>query len=819
MPITITKTTLHALYTSGGATRFLPNAPGDFTPLDPYASSAPIVAALGDLTGDGVPELVFGAPNDDDKAVDAGRIFVLSGAQAGGASITMGALSSLMIIDGISAGDRAGAAVSAIADLNGDMFGDILIGAPGTNIGAAADAGTAFVVWGQAGTNIDLQDPTNSNGGGFAIKGEAAGDAAGTTITAISDLNGDGKADILVGATGQDAGGADAGAVYVVWGKGTDPAVKLSSVAAGSLGFKIIGDSAGDLAGSSIGTVGDLNGDGKAEILVGTTASQLGGASSGAAYVVFGKGTGASVDLTDVASGAGGFAIKGVAGDMAGAAILGIGDVNGDGISDILIAAPGSNSAYVVFGKSNTATVDLSDVRAGIGGFQILAEQAGDLAGISITGGRDLNHDGVADIVIGAPHNGEGGVDAGAVYIIWGGGHSVVDLAAISQSFGGAKIVGAAGSLTGTAVSVTADVNADASPDLLVSAPGTGESAWLVHSQASWQPDTNVYGTNGADSIGVGYGALHLVGPGADNVLALGGDDTISTAGGDDTIDGGSGNDSMSGGTGSDTYYVDSAGDSVVENATEGTDTVITSVSYALAANVENLVLGTAGLTGTGNGLANTITGSAGSDTLDGGAGADTLSGGLGNDTYSVENAADQVVEKANAGNDTVKASTSYTLGAHVENLVLVGSGLTGTGNTLANAITGTTGNDTIDGAGGADTLTGGLGNDSYSVENAGDAVVELAGEGTDTVTATVDYTLAANVEKLTLSGSAHAGTGNALANTITGGAGNDTLDGGSGADTLIGGLGNDNYNIDSAGDVIVENAGEGTDTAVAAID
>src|SRR5262249_37286459 len=155
--------------------------------------------------------------------------------------------------------------------------------------------------------------------------------------------------------------------------------------------------------------------------------------------------------------------------------------------------------------------------------------------------------------------------------------------------------------------------------------------------------------------------------------------------------DGDAGADTMLGGAGNDVYYVDDAGDLVIENANEGNDAVFASIHYRLTANVETLVLqGSADLQGYGNSLANTLYGNAGNNILDGDTGADSMAGGAGNDAYFVDNAGDAVTEDANAGFDTIFSTVSYTLAANVEQLVLQGSGnLAGTGNALANNIYG----------------------------------------------------------------------------------------------------------------------------------
>jgi Ca2+-binding RTX toxin-like protein len=211
-----------------------------------------------------------------------------------------------------------------------------------------------------------------------------------------------------------------------------------------------------------------------------------------------------------------------------------------------------------------------------------------------------------------------------------------------------------------------------------------------------------------------------------DFIYGFAGQDTLAGGGGNDILDGGVGADSLTGGTGNDQYYVDNAGDLVIEQASGGNDLVYSSIDYTLGSNVENLTLtGSASLIGTGNSLDNEITGNSGnnslsggggSDTIDGGSGADTLIGGIGDDQYYVDNVNDQVIEQASAGTDLVYSSIDYTLGSNVERLVLTGStSLNGTGNGLNNIITGNSGNNSLSGNAGNDTLNGGLGADTLT--------------------------------------------------------------------------------------------------------
>jgi Ca2+-binding RTX toxin-like protein len=285
-----------------------------------------------------------------------------------------------------------------------------------------------------------------------------------------------------------------------------------------------------------------------------------------------------------------------------------------------------------------------------------------------------------------------------------------------------------------------------------------------------------------------------LIGNSANNRLyGQAGNDQLSGGAGDDYLDGGLGLDVFIGGLGNDTFIVDNSSEQISENLNEGTDTVLSSTSLVLSANLENLTLtGSTTIDGTGNDLNNILVGNsannrlygqagndqlsggAGDDYLDGGLGLDAFIGGLGNDTFVVDNSAEQISENLNEGTDTVLSSASFLLTANLENLTLTGVAiLDGTGNDLNNILIGNSannnllglnGDDSLSGGAGNDTLDGGLGNDSLFGEDGNDLL-----------------------------------TGNAGNDILTGGFGDDKLIGGTGNDVLTGGAGKDLFSFNTS--------------------
>ena len=499
--------------------------------------------------------------------------------------------------------------------------------------------------------NIDLSSLDGSNG--FKLSGVAASDCSGCSVASAGDVNGDGFADLIVGARGADPHGNASGASYVVFGKASGFAANLDL----SIARRHQRLQAQRRGGATAAALGRLGGrrqrrrlrrpDRRRQPTPIRTAPVPARATWCSARPRASPPTSISRRRSTAPTASSSAAWRRTT--AAGCSVASAGDVNGDGFADLIVGArcaepAHSGASYVVFGKLPDTAVN----RTGTDAAQTLA-------------GGDFN-----DTLAGL-----GGDDT----LYGNGGNDTLDGGA-----GNDTMLGGAGNDTYVV---------DSALDVVTEALNEGTDT--VQASVTYTLSANV-----ENLTLTGSGNINGTGNALDNVI------TSNT-----------GVDLLAGGAGNDTYVVNNINDVVIEAANAGTDEVRTELaSYSLAAiaNVENLTGAAAtGQTLTGNSLANTITGGIGNDTLDGGTGNDTLVGGAGDDSYvRRQHLGRGHGSRQRKAPTRVQSSVTYTLAANVENLTLTGSGnINGTGNGDANIITGNAGNNTLTGLGGNDIIDG----------------------------------------------------------------------------------------------------------------
>ena len=362
----------------------------------------------------------------------------------------------IAILAGESSEDMAVVSVAGVGDIDGDGYDDVLVGA-NMNDRAAQQAGIVYLVRGPITMESNLSDAYAT------FIGVSTNDYSGTSVASAGDLNNDGYTDFIIGAPSSSLNGSQSGAVYIVNGpvSGTQSLSDADRI--------LTGHAESDFTGYSIAGIGDLNSDGYDDVLIGAYMGDTTATDAGVIYVDFGPGATVTEDLTT----SGGLILNGEqASDLAGISVASAGDINTDGVPDILVGASsndyagsGAGAAYLLYGpRSGGITISLADAD-----MKLTGEDAGDSFGRATSGAGDINNDGYDDFLVGAPNESSAGDSFGAAYLIVNATYGTENIATNGQKFIGEN----GGDLAGTSLSGAGDIDLDGNDDLLIGAYGS----------------------------------------------------------------------------------------------------------------------------------------------------------------------------------------------------------------------------------------------------------------------------------------------------------------------------------------------------------
>ena len=424
------------------------------------------VASAGDVNGDGLDDVIVGAPEDDNNGLaDSGSAFIYFGGQTG--TINDPDTNADVVLNGQGADDRFGFSVASAGDFNGDGFNDIIIGALLDDNNGLASSGSAFIFFGNLSGTINNPD-TNAN---VVFNGEGAVDELGRSVASAGDFNGDGLSDVIISAPLDDNNGLNgSGSAYIFFGGQTGTINNPSTNA----NVVLNGQGAGDHFGNIVSSAGDYNKDGLDDVIVGVPRDDNNGVESGSAFIYFGGQTG-TINNPDTNADVRWYGQN--AGDQFGASVAFAGDFNGDGIDDVISGAflddnngaADSGSAFIRFGQINLNADEHNIIIDG--------QSGGDSLGFSVSSAGDFNGDGFDDVIIGATSADDGGIFSfGRAYIFFGQGTSTQ--LSLRPNSDADVIINGNGGLFGLPVSGVGDFNGDGLDDVIIGAhlEGTGKA-------------------------------------------------------------------------------------------------------------------------------------------------------------------------------------------------------------------------------------------------------------------------------------------------------------------------------------------------------